>query len=45
MANREIAGALSISPRTVSAHVEHILARLGVSRRAEIAAWSAKVTA
>jgi DNA-binding CsgD family transcriptional regulator len=45
MTNREIAGALSISPRTVSAHVEHILARLGVSRRAEIAAWSAKVTA
>jgi DNA-binding CsgD family transcriptional regulator len=27
----------------VSAHVEHILAKLGVSRRAEIAAWAATV--
>jgi DNA-binding CsgD family transcriptional regulator len=26
-------------PKTASAHVEHILAKLGVSRRAEIAAW------
>jgi DNA-binding CsgD family transcriptional regulator/tetratricopeptide (TPR) repeat protein len=37
--NREIADELAISPKTVSAHVEHILARLGASRRAEIAAW------
>ena len=27
--------------KTVNAHVEHILAKLGVSRRAEIAAWAA----
>ena len=39
--NREIADELSIAPKTVAAHVEHILARLGASRRAEIAAWVA----
>ncbi len=37
--NREIAERLVISPKTASAHVEHILAKLGVARRAEIAAW------
>ena len=39
--NREIATALSISPKTVAAHVEHILTKLGASRRAQIAAWTA----
>jgi DNA-binding CsgD family transcriptional regulator/tetratricopeptide (TPR) repeat protein len=39
--NREIAAALSIAPKTVAAHVEHILAKLGVSRRAQIATWAA----
>jgi DNA-binding CsgD family transcriptional regulator/tetratricopeptide (TPR) repeat protein len=39
--NREIAAALSIAPKTVAAHVEHILTKLGVSRRAQIAAWAA----
>jgi DNA-binding CsgD family transcriptional regulator len=29
----------------VSAHIEHILAKLGASRRAEIAAWVALVAA
>jgi DNA-binding CsgD family transcriptional regulator len=37
--NPEIATKLGIAPKTASAHVEHILAKLGVSRRAEIAAW------
>jgi ATP/maltotriose-dependent transcriptional regulator MalT len=37
--NREIAEQLVIAPKTASTHVEHILAKLGVSRRAEIAAW------
>lgn len=37
--NREIAERLVIAPKTASAHVEHILAKLGVGRRAEIAAW------
>ncbi len=38
--NREIGGTLSISPKTVAAHVEHILTKLGAARRAEIAAWA-----
>jgi DNA-binding CsgD family transcriptional regulator len=39
--NRQIAATLSISPKTVAAHVEHILTKLGAARRTEIAAWSA----
>ncbi len=39
LTNPAIAQALGIAPKTVSAHVEHILAKLGVSRRAEVAAW------
>ncbi|HET9681876.1 MAG TPA: BREX system ATP-binding domain-containing protein [Candidatus Limnocylindrales bacterium] len=42
--NAELADELGISPKTASAHVEHILAKLGVSRRAEIAAWASTVT-
>jgi DNA-binding CsgD family transcriptional regulator len=45
MTNAEVASDLVISPKTVSAHVEHTLAKLGVSRRAEIAAWVATVRA
>jgi DNA-binding CsgD family transcriptional regulator len=41
LTNAEIAGDLSIAPKTASAHVEHILAKLGVARRAEIATWVA----
>jgi DNA-binding CsgD family transcriptional regulator len=41
--NGEIATELSIAPKTASAHVEHILAKLGVARRAEIATWVATV--
>lgn len=40
--NRSIAEQLVIAPKTVSAHIEHILAKLGASRRAEIAAWVAR---
>jgi DNA-binding CsgD family transcriptional regulator len=43
LTNGEIAGELSIASRTASSHVEHILAKLGASRRAEIAAWASKV--
>jgi DNA-binding CsgD family transcriptional regulator len=39
MSNREIAERLVISKRTVDAHVEHILAKLGVSSRVQIANW------
>jgi DNA-binding NarL/FixJ family response regulator len=43
--NREIAHELFLSPKTVSAHVEHILTKLGAGRRTEIAAWAARVDA
>jgi DNA-binding CsgD family transcriptional regulator len=43
LTNAEIADELGIAPRTASSHVEHILAKLGVSRRAEIAVWSSTV--
>jgi DNA-binding CsgD family transcriptional regulator len=43
LTNVELADELSISPRTAGSHVEHILAKLGVSRRAEIAAWATSV--
>ena len=38
MSNREVAERLVISKRTADAHVEHILAKLGFSSRAEISA-------
>jgi DNA-binding CsgD family transcriptional regulator len=41
--NAEIAIELSIAPKTASSHVEHILAKLGASRRTEIAAWAVAV--
>jgi DNA-binding CsgD family transcriptional regulator len=41
--NREIAEQLVLAPKTISAHVEHILMKLGVGRRTEIAAWCASV--
>jgi non-specific serine/threonine protein kinase len=42
--NAEIADELDIARKTVAAHVEHILAKLGVGRRAEIATWAAGIT-
>lgn len=41
MSNREIGKTLTISERTVDAHVQHILNRLGFNSRAQIAAWVA----
>lgn len=43
LTNRQIAVELTVSPKTVSAHIEHILAKLGAARRAEIAVWAARV--
>ena len=43
LTNAAIGEQLFVSPKTVSAHVEHILAKLGVGRRSEIAAWTATV--
>jgi len=41
LTNPEVAGELGLSPKTVSAHLEHIMAKLAVGRRAEVAAWVA----
>ena len=43
LTNAEIASELSIASKTASSHVEHILAKLGASRRTEIAAWASEV--
>ena len=45
MTNKEIAGRLVISTRTVDAHVEHILTKLAFTSRAQIAAWLTERTA
>jgi predicted ATPase/DNA-binding CsgD family transcriptional regulator len=39
LTNKEIASRLVISQRTAESHVERILAKLGFSRRAQVAAW------
>ncbi|WP_105967780.1 helix-turn-helix transcriptional regulator [Streptomyces geranii] len=39
MSNRQIAGALKRSPRTVEGHIENIMAKLGFTSRARIASW------
>jgi DNA-binding CsgD family transcriptional regulator len=39
LGNRQIATALGRSPRTIDRHVENILAKLGYSSRARLAAW------
>ena len=43
--NKQIAEQLVLAPKTISAHVAHILTKLGAARRAEIAAWCATVRA
>jgi len=42
LTNREIAALAHISERTVESHVQHVLAKLGFARRAEIAVWVAR---
>jgi non-specific serine/threonine protein kinase len=41
LSNKEIAAKLVISQRTAESHVEHILTKLGVTNRAQVAAWIA----
>ena len=42
LTNVEIAAELDITRKTVASHVEHILAKLAVGRRAEIAVWASR---
>ena len=39
--NKEIAGRLYLSKRTVENHVQHILQKLGLANRSQVAAWVA----
>ncbi|MBV9173532.1 MAG: hypothetical protein JOZ81_26000, partial [Chloroflexi bacterium] len=41
LGNRQIAERLIVSERTVAAHIEHVLNKLGVSSRTQIALWAA----
>jgi len=40
LTNRQIAEVLFIAERTVDTHVEHILAKLGVRSRSQVASWA-----
>jgi non-specific serine/threonine protein kinase len=40
LTNREIAGQLYLSVRTVEVHVDHILTKLGFRNRTQLAAWA-----
>ncbi|MFJ1709812.1 ATP-binding protein [Kitasatospora sp. NPDC088346] len=42
MSNKQIAQSLVIGQRTAESHVDHILAKLGFSSRAQIAAWATR---
>jgi DNA-binding NarL/FixJ family response regulator len=39
--NRQLAAALHISERTAENHVQHILTKLGMQNRTQVAAWAA----
>ena len=39
LSNKEIAARLVIAQRTAEAYVEHILAELGFTKRAQLAGW------
>jgi DNA-binding NarL/FixJ family response regulator len=42
LSNREIAGRLYLSERTIDNHVHHILDKLGFDSRVQVATWLAK---
>ena len=41
LTNRQIAAALVITPGTARTHVEHIMTKLGLHARAQVATWAA----
>jgi DNA-binding CsgD family transcriptional regulator len=45
LTNRQIAERLTLAPKTISAHIEHILTKLEMARRAEVAAWVTRIDA
>ncbi|WP_394617664.1 ATP-binding protein [Lentzea sp. JNUCC 0626] len=42
LTNKQIAALLRLSERTVETHVQHVLAKLGLANRTQVAAWSAR---
>ncbi|WP_329056991.1 ATP-binding protein [Amycolatopsis sp. NBC_01488] len=42
LTNKQVAALMHISERTAESHVQHILAKLGLANRTQIAAWSAQ---
>jgi non-specific serine/threonine protein kinase len=42
LTNKQVAAELIVSPATVRSHVEHILTKLNLSTRAQIAVWAAQ---
>ena len=42
LGNRAIADRLFVSPRTIEKHIEHVMDKLGVGSRAQVAAWHAR---
>ena len=43
LTNRELAARLVIAERTAENHVQHILVKLGLSNRSQLAVWAATV--
>jgi DNA-binding NarL/FixJ family response regulator len=42
MSNKDVAGQLFLSPRTIDAHLRNVFSKLGVASRAEVAAAFAR---
>jgi non-specific serine/threonine protein kinase len=40
LTNRQLAGQLYVTVRTIEAHVNHIMCKLGISSRAQIVVWA-----